>query len=125
MRLAGNGALRVTQKTINDEGQRQHHQRIQLESSNRVQVQQLMKSARRPAARTLQTGQRTKGTLREKTNLSRIKDEEQDSHGRETQPNGSRNRELATPISSHVNKMKVSHDRKTAAHSLRPEPLRK
>src|SRR6266849_1045802 len=49
-----------SQQTVNDERQRQHHQRIQLERSNRVQVQQLMKSARRPAARTLPTGQRSK-----------------------------------------------------------------
>src|SRR6266851_747036 len=123
MRLARNRALRVTQKTINDKGQRQHHQRIQLECCNRMQVQQLMKSARRSAARTLPTGYRPERTLWEETNLGGIKNEKQDSHSRQPQPDRSSDSKLPGPIGSHVDKMKISHDLKSAA-TRKPEPLR-
>ena len=64
--FAGDRALRESEESVNDEGQRQHHQRVQLESSDRMQMQQLVKSTRRAAARALATSQQTKRALRKK-----------------------------------------------------------
>ena len=63
MRLTRNRALRETEESVNNERQRHHHQRIQLEGRERMQMQQLITGAGRAATRALPARYHAKGTL--------------------------------------------------------------
>src|SRR6185503_9983665 len=49
----------------------------------------------------------------------RVKEEEKEAASRQPQPDRRRNRELPASVGSHMNKVKISHGRKTAAHQKR------
>ena len=78
-----------------------------------MEMEQLVKGARRPAPRALPTRHRAERTLGEESHPGWIKDKEQNSRGGQSQPNSGGKGQLPTPIDGHMNKMKISHDLKT------------
>ena len=78
-----------------------------------MEMEQLVKGARRPAPRALPTRHRAERTLGEESHLGWIKDKEQNSRGGQSQPNSGGNCTLPGFIGGRVNKMKIRHDLKT------------
>src|SRR5437899_8761284 len=91
VRTSRNGALRVPQKSINDERQCQNHQWVQLERGDWMQVQELIKRACRSASGALQSRQQTKRTFGKKLvrGARGIEKEKKHSDRRQTEPNSS------------------------------------
>ena len=114
LRPPGYGTPRESQKAVDDERQRQHHERIELERGNRVQVDKLIARARRAATGTLETGQQPKRAFGEELIARQgwIKKKQEDTDRCESQPNKRRDRQLARAVGGRLNKVKASHDLK-------------
>ena len=97
LRFSGNRAPGITQKRERDKRQRHHEKRVELESRDRMQMQQLITSARGAASRTLPAGHQSKRTLRKPLigRTGRIEKEKEQRSCRETRPNHRRNKALS------------------------------
>ncbi len=72
-RLSAEHRVCVVQQRVQEERQRQNHERIQLKGCDQVAVQQLVKPTRRATAWTGKTGQRAKWTTRKESRLAWLK----------------------------------------------------
>src|SRR2546425_4374807 len=84
-----------------------------------MQMQQLIKSARRATPRTLIASQQKKWTLR-KPLISRcgwIEEKKKDRSRRDCRPSRGRNSKLSSSISGDLNKMKIRHELKVRVYS--------
>lgn len=80
MWLSSDRAFGKTQKTVNEERQRENHQRVELKRGDWVKVQQVIKGPRRAATRTLATSNNEEGTLgKELVGRARGVEEEEES----------------------------------------------
>src|SRR5207244_1361243 len=110
--LARDRAPGKSKKAVNDKGQRQNHQRIQLKGRDWMQVQQLITGARRSAAGTLIASEQKKWALRKPLVgwTGRIEEKQKDRSRGNRHPSRRRNGKLSSTIGGDVNKMKIRHD---------------
>src|SRR6266542_5397791 len=112
LRLAGDRAPGESEQAVHDERQCQHHQRIQLERRDWMQMKKLVQPARRTAARALEARQHTERTLGKELicRTRGIEEKKKYRSGGQPQPNRRGNCALSNEICSDVNKMKIRHD---------------